>query len=218
MLFSQWLNILHSYQCYSVEKGIPLSPNPHQHLLFVIFDGSHSDRYEVISHCGFDLHYLIMSGIDHLCMCMLAICRFSLQKYLFSASAQLKKFFFDCAMWLKGSWFPDQGLNLGHSSKNPESQPLLLLLLSCFIMSDSVRPHRWQATRLRHPWDSPGKNTGVVCHFLLQCMKVKSESEVAQSCPTLNDPMDCSPRLLCPWDFPGKTTGVGCHCLLLPNH
>ena len=42
------------------------------------------------------------------------------------------------------------------------------------------------------PWDSPGKNTGVGCHFLLQCMKVKSESEVAQSCPTLSDPMDCS--------------------------
>ena len=42
------------------------------------------------------------------------------------------------------------------------------------------------------PWDSPGKNTGVGCHFLLQCMKVKSESEVTQSCPTLHDPMDCS--------------------------
>ena len=60
-------------------------------------------------------------------------------------------------------------------------------------MSDSVRPHRWQPTRLPHPWDSPGKNTGVGCHFLLQCMKVKSESEVTQSCPTLSDPMDCSP-------------------------
>ena len=59
-------------------------------------------------------------------------------------------------------------------------------------MSDSVRPHRWQPARLPRPWDSPGKNTGVGCHFLLQCMKVKSESEVAQSCPTLNDPMDCS--------------------------
>ena len=59
-------------------------------------------------------------------------------------------------------------------------------------MSDSVQPHRQQPTRLRCPWDSPGKNTGVVCHFLLQCMKVKSESEVAQSCPTLHDPMDCS--------------------------
>ena len=60
-------------------------------------------------------------------------------------------------------------------------------------MSDSVRPHRRQPTRLPHPWDSPGKNTGVGCHFLLQCMKVKSESEVAQSCLTLSDPMDCSP-------------------------
>ena len=55
-------------------------------------------------------------------------------------------------------------------------------------MSDSVWPHRRQPTRLPHPWDSPGKNTGVVCHFLLQCMQVKSESEVAQSCPTLSDP------------------------------
>ena len=55
-----------------------------------------------------------------------------------------------------------------------------------------MRPHRRQLTRLPRPWDSPGKNTGVGCHFLLQCMKVKSESEVAQSCPTLSDPMDCS--------------------------
>ena len=53
-------------------------------------------------------------------------------------------------------------------------------------------PQRWQPTRLPHPWDSPGKNTGVGCHFLLQCMKVKSENEVTQSCPTLSDPMDCS--------------------------
>ena len=60
-------------------------------------------------------------------------------------------------------------------------------------MSDSVRPHRQQPTRLPRPWDSPVKNTGVGCHFLLQCMKVKSESEAAQSCPTLRDPMDCSP-------------------------
>ena len=59
-------------------------------------------------------------------------------------------------------------------------------------MFDSVRPHRWQPTRLPHPWDSPGKSAGVGCHFLLQCMKVKSESEVIQSCPTLSDPMDCS--------------------------
>ena len=59
-------------------------------------------------------------------------------------------------------------------------------------MSDSVRPHKRQPTRLSRPWDSPGKNTGVGFHFLLQCMKVKSESEVAQSCPTPSDPMDCS--------------------------
>ena len=56
-------------------------------------------------------------------------------------------------------------------------------------VSDSVRPHRRQPTRLPHPWDSPGKNARVGCHFLLQCMKVKSESEVAQSCPTLSDPI-----------------------------
>ena len=55
-----------------------------------------------------------------------------------------------------------------------------------------LRPHRWQPTRLPHPWDSPGKNTGVGCHFLLHCMKVKSESEVVQSCSTLSNPMDCS--------------------------
>ena len=60
-------------------------------------------------------------------------------------------------------------------------------------MSDSVRPQRRQPTRLPRPWDSPGKNTGVGCHFLLQYMKVKSESEVAQSCLTLSDPTDCSP-------------------------
>ena len=59
-------------------------------------------------------------------------------------------------------------------------------------MSDSVQPHRWQPTRFPRPWDSPGKNTGVGCHFLLQCMKVKSESEVTQSCLTVSNPMDCS--------------------------
>ena len=59
-------------------------------------------------------------------------------------------------------------------------------------MSDSVRLHRRQPIRLPHPWDSPGKNTGVGCHFLLQCMKVESESEVTQLCLTLSDPMDHS--------------------------
>jgi len=65
------------------------------------------------------------------------------------------------------------------------------------VVSDSVRPHRQQPTRLLHPWDSRGKNTRVGCHFLLQCIKVKSESEVAQSCPTLSDPMD--------WSLPGSS-------------
>ena len=74
----------------------------------------------------------------------------------------------------------------------------------------TVRPHRRQPTRLPRPWDSPGKNTGVGCHFLLQCMKVKSESEVTQSCPTQR-PHGLKPtRLLHPWDFPGKSTGVDC--------
>ena len=76
-------------------------------------------------------------------------------------------------------------------------------------MSDSVRPHRRQPTRLPRPWDSPDKNTGVGCHFLLQCMKVKSESEVAQSCPTLSDPMDCS--------LPGSSAH-GIFLDLPPNH
>ena len=81
-------------------------------------------------------------------------------------------------------------------------------------MSDSVRPHRQQPIRLLCPWDSPGKNTGVGCHFLLQCMKVKSESEVAQSCPTLRDPIDDSPP---DSPVPGilqARTQVGCHFLL----
>ena len=56
-----------------------------------------------------------------------------------------------------------------------------------------MQSHRRQPTRLPHPWDSPGNNTGLGCHFLLQCMKGKSEREVTQSCPTVSDPMDCSP-------------------------
>ena len=94
--------------------------------------------------------------------------------------------------------------------------------------------------RLPRSWNSPGKNAGVGCHFLLQCRKVKSESKVAQSCLTLPDPTDCSlqvssihgifqarvlewgaiafslepTRLPRPWDYPGKNTGVGCHFLL----
>ena len=70
----------------------------------------------------------------------------------------------------------------------PSSAAAAKSLQSCL----TLQPHRQQPTRLLCLWDSPGKNTGVGCHFLLQCMKVKSESEVAQSCPTPSDPMDCS--------------------------
>ena len=78
-----------------------------------------------------------------------------------------------------------------------------------------MRPHRQQPIRLCRPWDSPGKNTGVGCHLLLHCVKVKSESEVAQSRPTPSDPMDCSlPGSSIHGIFLGKSTGVACHCLL----
>ena len=88
-------------------------------------------------------------------------------------------------------------------------------VLSHSVMFDSFRPHGLYPARLLCSWDSAGKNAGVGCHFLLQCMKVKSESEVAQSCPTLRYPMGLQPtKLLRSWDSPGKSTGVGCHCLL----
>ena len=84
-------------------------------------------------------------------------------------------------------------------------------------MSNSVRPHRRPPTRLLCPWDSPGKNTGVGCHFLLQCMKVKSE-KWKWSLSVVSDRQwthGLQPsRLLRPLDFPGKITGVGCHFLL----
>ena len=60
-------------------------------------------------------------------------------------------------------------------------------------MFDSVQSHKWQPTRLHRTWDSPGKNAGVGCHFLLQCMKVKVKVKSLHKCPTLHDPMDCSP-------------------------
>ena len=67
-------------------------------------------------------------------------------------------------------------------------------LQSCLTLCDPIHTPAVIPTRLPRPWDSPGKNTGVGCHFLLQCVKVKSESEVAQSCPALRDPMDsCLP-------------------------
>ena len=72
-----------------------------------------------------------------------------------------------------------------HSAAATAAKSLQSCLTLCYPIDGSP-------TRLPRPWDSPGKNTGVGCHFLLQCMKVKSESEVAQSCLTLRDPMGCS--------------------------
>ena len=97
--------------------------------------------------------------------------------------------------------FASDGQNTGASAWNSwglfEVYECWLLLCCCCcwvasVVSDPVWPHRRQPPRLPRPWDSPGRNTGVGCHFLLQCMKRKSESEVAQLCPTLHDPMDCS--------------------------
>ena len=88
-----------------------------------------------------------------------------------------------------------QCCNWGCHKFHPREESAMDSACCCLVasvMSDPVRPHRRQPTRLPRPWDSPGKNTGVGCHFLLQCMKVKSESEVTQSCPTLSDPIDCS--------------------------
>ena len=82
------------------------------------------------------------------------------------------------------------------------------------VVSDSVRPHRWQSTRLPRPWDSPGKNTGVGCHFLLQCMKVKSEKKLLSCVWHLATPWTTAYQAPLSRDFPGKSTGVGCHCLL----
>ena len=101
-----------------------------------------------------------------------------------------------CHFLLQGI-FPTQGLNPGLPHCRQTLYPLIHGCCCCCcvtsVMSDSVRPQTRQPTRLPRPWDSPGKNTGVGRHFLLQCMKVKNESEVAQSCLTLSDPMDCSP-------------------------
>ena len=87
---------------------------------------------------------------------------------------------------------PGLGRSPGEGNGNPLQYCCCCCCLVASVVSDSVWTHRQQPTRLPCPWDSPGKNTGVGCHFILQCMKGKSESEVAQSCPTLSDPMDCS--------------------------
>ena len=84
-----------------------------------------------------------------------------------------------------------QLLEAAEAAPYPHHPTAAAAVLSRFSRVRRCATHRQQPTRLPHPWDSLGKNTGVGCHFLLQCMKVKSQSEVAQSCPTLSDPMDC---------------------------
>ena len=85
---------------------------------------------------------------------------------------------------------PNPGIEPRSPALHTDSAAIAMSLQSCPTLCDPIG--RRQSTRLPRPWDSPGKNPGVGCHFLLQCMKVKSESEVAQSCPTPSDPMDCS--------------------------
>ena len=130
-------------------------------------------------------------------------------------------------------WVAEQqrcGWHLWCPSPYPFSSPDFRQLWWTLVMSaagaakslqscPTLRPHRWQPTRLHRPWDSPSKDTGVGCHFFLQCMKVKSESEKWKwSRSVVSDssqPHGLQPtRLLHPWHFPGKSTGVGCHCLL----
>ena len=98
-----------------------------------------------------------------------------------------------CSHWYGKQW-KKRGREEGNKGRKTGLQNEIPIIISCCccvtsVSSDSVWPQRWQPTRVPRPWDSPGKNTGVGCHFLLQCMMVKSESEVTQSCPTLCDPM-----------------------------
>ena len=94
------------------------------------------------------------------------------------------------------------------------SESLLLLLLSHFSRARLLQPHRQQPTRLPHPWDSPGKNTGVGCHFLLPGMEVKSESEGPQPCPTLGTPWTAAHQAPPSMGFSRPEHWSGCHCLL----
>ena len=121
----------------------------------------------------------------------------------FSIHGILQARILECCPFLLQGIFPTQGLNLCLLHWQADSLPLSHLGSSCVsycccrcqvasAMSDSEGPHRWQPIRLCRPWNSPGKNTGVGCHFLLQCMKVKRESEVTHSCLTSSDPMDYS--------------------------
>ena len=98
------------------------------------------------------------------------------------------------AIWLNHYHTFGNLIDLTHQTilKSAFTLPEVAAAAKSLQLCPTLRPHRQQPTRLCQPWDSPGKSTGVGCHFLLQCMKVKSEREVAQSCPTFRNPMDCS--------------------------
>ena len=89
-------------------------------------------------------------------------------------------------------YFSGDDIQMGEHMKRCSTFLVIAAAKSLQLCPTLCDPIDVSPTRLSHPWDSPGKNTGVACHFLLQRMKVKSESEVAQSCPTLSNPMDCS--------------------------
>ena len=112
-------------------------------------------------------------------------------------------------LFISSRLFNSVSLGLGFLRNTAAAAAAAKSLQSCPTPCD---PHRRQPTRLPRSWDSPGKNTGVGCHFLLQCMKVKVKllNRVRPQQPQGPQPS----RLLPPWDFPGKSTGVGFHCLL----
>ena len=130
--------------------------------------------------------------ISHVSKVMLKILQARLQQYVNCKLPDIQ------AGFRKGRGTRDQIANICWIIQKAEFQKNICCCCCCCcccvtsVVSDSVRPQRWQPTRLPCPWDSPGKNAGVGCHFLLRCMKVKSESEVARSCLTLSNPMDCS--------------------------
>ena len=98
----------------------------------------------------------------------------------------------DCKQILSGLLWEFFQTPLSLNSKHTRTSFAMLCYAKSLQSCPTLRPHQRQPPRLPRTWDSPGKNTGVGCHFLLQCKKMKSESEVAQLCPTLSDPMDCS--------------------------
>ena len=131
---------------------------------------------------------------------------------------EFSKSWSDRCHWIHSRFFPffHSSLSKSHQALDSILKVFLMVIAaaaakSLQFVSDSVRPQRRQPTRHPRPWESPGKNTGVGCHCLLQCMKVKSESEVAQSCPTLRNPMDCS--------LPGSSAhGIFLVCLMVTGN